>query len=98
VHVETIGGYKPGTAESLGPRGNAKASLERYRQGEQIFVVMLWNALDVLIMRSLENFCARMLRLSLLTRKCLGPSIFVWHLHVSGCSSWKGGTCSAFLI
>ncbi|KAG0625135.1 hypothetical protein M758_2G030400 [Ceratodon purpureus] len=32
VHVETIGGDKPGTAESLGPRGNAKASLERYRQ------------------------------------------------------------------
>lgn len=33
VHVETIGGSgKPGTAESVGPHGNAKVSLERYRQ------------------------------------------------------------------
>lgn len=32
VHVETIGGKKPGTAESVGPHGNAKVSLERYRQ------------------------------------------------------------------
>ena len=33
MHVETIGGSgEPGTAESVGPRGNAKVSLERYRQ------------------------------------------------------------------
>lgn len=55
MHVETIGGDKAslGTAESLGSRGNAKASLERYRQVGHPFQLQRVERLCVLLVKIL---------------------------------------------